>query len=459
MRISIKNKSWFLAHLLALFSFLIFNLGCNGSKLSESGFGSITVPPSTPPAPPQTPVLPGTSNGLLDNATNFYVGVETSVDAIAHVHASTGFNDACGVSLDSTANKDITCYVEVPEGDLYAKNLDLRYNVPPGGMCRYLRRAPHWFYNYEVGTGPSSIIAQINKVYNASGDLSTVTYACDIDGNGTPTPAECVAPVEVTPDLSPTAASFKCVYDGTAIDKPNCCFGNYTLNLTISDDKTASAGGITLTTTNTSAEWGGDYKACIGGAGKTDWTAYGKNGLPFNLLGYTENGVNDKQVVSSALSLGVANNIHAANYYGGYATYPANHTHDGFVSAVTSTAPYFIAPIDDRSGSPIGSAQNSFEFQCLDEAFEILHRIRVFVRDWDTYPDYLAYISSLGVTAVPDRGGDPEPGTNCTAIANIGYLCNDAWDADDFLNLGLLGTYDTTAPTTKRANYFPRLDY
>lgn len=451
-----KNITLLLTFILALFSFFILNTGCNGSKLSESGFGSITVPPA---APPQTPVLPGTSNGLLDNATNFYVGVETSVDAIAHVHSSTGFGDACGVSSDTTANKDITCFVETPEGELYAKDLDLRFNVPPGGMCRYLRRSPYWFYNYEVGTGPSVILAQINKVYNASGDLTTTTYACDIDGNSVLTPAECVNPTEVTPDLSPTAAAFKCVYDGTPIGKPNCCFGSYSLNLTISEDKTASGSGITLTTTNTSAAWGGDYKACIGGAGKTNWEAYGKSGLPFDVLTYTENGVNDKQVISSSLSLGIGSNIHAANYYGGSATYPVNHTHDGFVSATTSTAPYFIAPIDDRSGSAISSTQNSFEFQCLDEAFEVLHRIRVFVREWDTYPDYLAYVSSKGVTSVPDRGLDPEPGTNCNAIANVGFLCNDERDADDFLSLGLGGTYDTTAPVTKRSNYFPRLDY
>lgn len=439
-----KNNAALVILVLAMSSVLLFNSGCNGDKLSGSGFGTIDLPSTA--APP--PVLPGTSNGLLDNAKYFYVGVDTTSELISHVRSISNFSTPCGISKDSVANEDLTCLIDAPEADLHNKNLELKFNVPPG-MCRYLVRKIYWFYNREVGYGPSSIVATVAKTINASGDLTGVTYSCSFDGGAAD--ANCDNHPEISPTLAPEGQTFSCNYDKTLSEGYNCCFGSYGLSITTN----TTGPGIALSeTSNTAAKWGGDYINCIGGPGKTNWSHYSKENIPVGAVSYAINGITDKQIVTSALSLVIRTNIHVANYSGG----AASHLHTGFVSPTTSTAPYFMAPIDDRSGTGIFGTQASYEFQCLDEAYEVKHRLRVYVRDWDAYPDYLAYIASSGATAIPDRGSDLEPGTNCSAIASAGFYCNDFYDSDDFLNLGLGGTY-IMAPVTNRGGFFPFLGY
>ena len=72
-------------------------------------------------------------------------------------------------------------------------------------MCRYLLRKIYWFYNYEVGVGPTTIIANIANTVNASGDITSSVYTCNFDG----VLGACSTNSEVTADLSPTAATFR----------------------------------------------------------------------------------------------------------------------------------------------------------------------------------------------------------------------------------------------------------
>lgn len=442
---------------------LILNTGCNGSG-NESTFGSIAIPS---PAP----ALPGTSNGLLSDLDYFYVGVDTTEDAIAHVHSTAGFSSNCGVSKDSTTNEDITCIVEVPEADLYAKTLELKYNVP-AGMCRYLVRQPYWFYNYEVGVGPKNINISIINSVDADGVITTTDYNCTIDGvpdaecdgwdpiNGHTTVTEAVLK-----SREPSGVEFKCIYDNSASDGANCCFGSYRITSSI---KTGIQDPVI---DNISGEWGGDYSSCIGGPGKTDWSHYSKDGTPAWEVVFAKHGITEHQNVTAPIELKIGSNIHSANYYGGTIASPVVHDHDGFHSNRSSPVPFFVDPIDDRDGdikdyydnyTLLLPAQDSFEFQCLDEAFEIQHRIRVYVRDWDTYPDYLTYISSEGATVNPDRSTDDEPTPSyCEAIPYAGYSCNDFHDIDDYLKVRLnLANYDTTVGNIiNRGTYFPSLGY
>lgn len=443
-------------YVLTIAAVLILNSGCNGNGVDQS-FGSVELPSTA------TPVLPGTSTGILDDKQYFYVGVDTTVGAIAHVRSVAGFSTPCAVNKSSTANEDVTCLIDVPEGDLYGKDLELKYNVP-AEMCRYLVRTPYWFYNHEVGVGPSTIAATVVNTVNASGDITSSTYNCSFNGGAMD--LNCDNNPEIISTLAPETQTYRCIYDNTEFELPNCCFGNYTITTT------TTTGAAAPITTRTTGKWGGDYSKCIGGPGKTDWSLYTADKRPASEIVFAEKGINKKQIVTAPVNFnptlgGRTSSIHVANSYG--TTFGSgNHTHTGFVDlATTSTQPYFIAPIDDRSGTLIGAAQDSYEFQCLDTAFEIKHRIRIYVRDWDTYPDYLAYISSQGSVSIPDRGTVPEPGTNCAAIPAAGYSCNDSRDIDDLLNINLVEegvlagpglTYNTTVPTF-RNNYFPRIIY
>lgn len=510
-----QNNAALMILVLAMSSILIFNSGCNGATPTQSTFGSIAVPTtakcgslnisgevtvvsnntcysgtlediadsttnflwnclganggqsaSCELALPPPSVLPGTSNGIMDDSTYFYVGLDTTDGGIAHVHSTAGFATPCAINKASVANEDITCIMEIPEGDLYGKNTKMLFNIPPGDMCRFTVRAPYWFYNHEVGQAPSSINVSVDNTVNASGDITASTYSCTFDG-GAADPG-CDNNPELVPTLAPFEQSFSCNYDKTAEDGPNCCFGKFTRITTISTN------GANPQTSTVKGLWGGSYNTCIGGPGKTNWSLKSKEGIPAWMLEFTQTtGNKGTQEITAGANLadgaGISAStasIHAANYYGD----AANHTHTGFViSTDITTAPYFINPIDDRSGTRIAPTQNSYEFRCLDAAFEIKHRIRVFIREWDTLPDYQTYISSAGATVVPDRGADLEPGVNCSAIAAIGEGCNDKYDIDDFLKLILplpepdgaglsVASYDTTTKSLRK-HYFPKIKY
>lgn len=436
----------------------LYKWNCLGANGGKSVACSLELPPAS--------VLPGTSNGLMNDAGYFYVGIDTKAGAIAHVHSTTGFSTPCGISKDSLANEDITCIIEMPEGDIYAKNLEIKYNIPNGDMCRYIQAEPYWFYNNEVGEGPSTIAMSVDQTVNASGDVTAATYICSFDGGA---PGACDANDDILATLTPTEQTLLCRYDQTGVNGPNCCMGEKRITKTVTEN------GALPITTYEKGTWGGSYTDCIGGPGRTNWSKYYPDGTPARLVTFVDSsGVKGTQVVTAPAQLakplsGATASIHVASYYGD----AADHTHTGFVrTTVSSTAPFFIDPIDDRSGTLIAPAHPSFEFQCLDAAFEVKHRIRAYVREWDTMPDFLTYVSSSGTVVVPDRGNTGEPGTNCVGLGLGGY-CNDTWDIDDFLALylqlpsdseidnfpGLGSSTYVMAPLSVRKQYFPRIKY
>lgn len=447
-------------YIFAISSLLFFNSGCNGVKSGEASFGSLNItPPPPPPAPTPPSAPPGSSNGVEDKDQYFYLGVKNDTnDAVVHVHDATDFNKTCSVSKDSLAHEDIMCMIDIPEGDIYAKSVILQYNVPKD-MCRYMVQETYWFYNKEIGNGPTTITISADNTVNASGDLINTTYTCAFDGavqacsNGNPE-------VAIT-GMTPTSQNIKCVYDDNGT---NCCMGKYTYtHVSLTNGASADV------STPQEISWGGNMRNCIGGPGKTNWTAFTSENVPTGLLSFTRPGVTGTYKISSPQELGPAGldpltaSIHVANWYGE----AADHTHTGFVSGSSSTAPFFIAPIDDRSGDAISSTNRTYNFMCLDESFEIKHRIRAYIREWDYYPDYLNFISSEGVTVVPDRAGFGSfPGeTDPTCIEGIEGPCDDTLDIDDFLNLivgptnAVPGPNYPTGVLARRRAFFPAIKY
>lgn len=440
---------------------LIFNFGCNGAQPGEASFGSVSLPnlnPNNPNAPP------GVSTGLLDDDQYFYVGLDTKdQDIIAHVHSTLGFDKPCGIDKDSTANEDITCIIEMPEADIFAKNIVLQHNIPEN-MCRYLYRVPYTFYNYESGVGPSSIVIDTIITRNASNDITGTSYSCNIDGLGAdPGCANAATTLLELKDLNvaQTTPSYKCIYDHTDTSGlPNCCVGNYTLV-----QNTIDPLGNTSSSQNLS--WNSDTKLpdeCYSGSGMINplVSADGKTKMRpgSGLVEFAQNSINSKHTLlapNNFLSIPIESraNMINANFYG----QAADHIHTGFVDLVTtSTKPYFISPIDDRSGSSISSTNDGYTYICYDQAFEIKHRITAYVRDWDTYQDFVNYVNSQGTVVVPDRSVADVEGPNCTGVTGS---CSDLGDLDDFLDKivpGAPASYDTSA-VTNRTLYYPKIKY
>lgn len=416
---------------IALFgSILLLYSGCTGSS-SSSSFGTPQLNNGTS--------IAGVSNGIVSN-DYLYVGVDSTVNPTAHVHDMNSFNTACSAA-PTDPHKDITCYIEIPEGDLFVNGLSLVYNVPPQ-MCKHFLRKTYWFYNQEVGYGPKNILVNVNQTTTTANGASTTVVnsrTCTVDGVTAP----CSNPFKEV-SFDETASAPSCVYNKSNWkNRANCCFGNFTMTTTVVDTS-----GAPTTTNVVEANWGGQIGSCIQGAGKTDWAFSSAEGQPLSVVEFAYNGISSTYTVTSPLQYILdSTTMGVANYYN-----TSLHTHTGFASNTPSNLPYFIEPIDDRDGTPVPSAQDSYQFECLDDNFEVIHRIRTYVREWDTYQDYASYISSAGNTVVPDHSGSE--GTTCDGISGP---CNDFYDIDDFVRT-LPSGYDTGAgKEASRIDYFPWL--
>ncbi len=436
-----KNVKSITSFCFIMSAFIIAGSGCGGGA-ENSSFALPTV--GNGGGTPGDGGVEGTSDGI-DNPTHFYVGIKRESTSIAHVRSAAAFDAKCSISPTSGMT-DLTCYVDVPEGDVFVKGITFQYNVP-AGMCRYLRRTPYWYYNKEVGVGPSSVSLAITK--NASGD--TTNYECSVDGSAFTNACNSFREVSVNQKTNTPV----CVYDTTGSeDGANCCFGNYTLTTT------TTTGANPAVVDTLKAKWGGDTKSCIGGPGITNWSLFSKYGIPAPSIESASAGImGEFAVTAPILTTGIKSNIAISNFYT-----PAFHSHTGFVLPRLTTKPFYVDPVDDRSGSPISTSnysannflipgEDSYMYECLNETYEVKNRIKLYVREWDTYPDYLNYISSAGVVAVPDRTGS-EPG----ACVGIEGPCDDFTGPDDFV--GSFGNSYDVSPGgyIHRNDYFPFFD-
>lgn len=418
----------FLASRLIVTAFAIIITSCGGSSLPGAG---------------DFPVGDDPTSGF--DTTEFFIGVANKTEINYHMRSSTAFGTACEIA-GSAANTDLTCYVDVPEGDLYFSGIDLVYNVP-AGMCRYLRRSTYWYYNDEPGYGPTNI--DLSYTVNSAGN-AIVANSCSVDGGAA---VACNSNFdEVEFELGATEITPRCKYDWSFADgRPNCCLGDYTINKTVTNQGIPPAAD-TISTSTERLSWASgidSIKSCIGGTGRTSWPTNGftKSGYPVSLIQFADDGLSDVYEIPAPIkSVNNGSNLPVANFY--TLTPAPLHSHGSFGTALTSTKPYYVEPLTDRNGTPMASGNDAYTFDCMDEAFEVQHRIRVYVRDWDTYADYLAYIASAGVTSVPDRPGSEN--VDCDGV--IGP-CNDNDDADDFVNGLTGGVYQTVTPANRYLNF------
>lgn len=383
---------------------------------------------------------PGSSDGVVD-PSYFFVGVDSTVNDVAHVHLDGQFGSTCSID-PSTSLNDLVCIVDAPEAEVFMHGLALKYNVPPG-MCRYLRRQTYWFYNHPVGYGPGSIT--VNQTFT---DGTFSAGSCSINGGATSL-AACTSDLEVSIDPSDQPPTIGCVYDRSLGGGVNGCLGSYGLTVNTTTIVTTGTPSNVTSTSSSVPSWGGTVASLIGGAGRWGWPQ-STAGYPVTLITPAHNGLfNEIYSVPAPIdSIGAGTTMEISNY-----STPAMNTHDGFVSATVSNLPYAIEPIDDYSGSAIDSGNDSYLFECRDHADEMLQRVRVYVREWDTYQDYYNYVTSKGTDEVPDRRVGNEGGT-CTGIAGP---CNDYLDLDDFVDRFVSYTTNLPADVNRRFGYFPQI--
>lgn len=346
---------------------------------------------------------------------SFYVRLYDEAKFSYYMSKMGDFKTPCSIANGKTGQV-LDCVLDMNELDIYYHGMSLQYNVP-STMCNYVKFSTYWYYNYEVGTGPTTITSTQTK--DKEGNV--LSSSCTMDGD-----PGCGG-LEASYDAVNDQAT--CVYDHSSTGGPNCCFGNYTKTVSITTD----TGSPVVTTTK--GTWGGDFQACIGGAAKTNWDLFTKSGYPAAALYFTpEKGLNQKYDVTAPIkSFNSGANFTIANFYT-----PSKHSHSSYNTSpsTSSSLPYIVAPLDDRSGDAIGSGSPAYTWSCLDKNDEVINQIRLYVREWNTYKEFVKYGTTQGASGDPDVAG--EEGTDCDYYSSD--VCNDYVDLDD----NTAATYDAS---------------
>ncbi len=452
--------------LLLIMSFSFSIVSC--SSQDDDGNGSL---PSVDDPPVDEPI-DDVPIGEVET-TGFWVNIITEDQFSAYLNKRGEWGADCFIDADTTDNEHIECILDVMELDLYLHDLKLQYNAPPG-MCDHIRIKPSWFWNHSSGNGPETV----DIVRDTSVEPATLTSCFasaepalefDVEGAVTDGLVACTQHPELS--MQPDGLGFDCVYDHrvSSSELPNCCFGNKTY--TTSDDD-----GVEVTVTVESGTWDGDFAACISPHLDTSWTYFNETfpeiplpelkRVPKDPASLNPVGLNDVLELAANISTVSSSFSTWANWYDepGVAN---GHTHSGFFSATTSNEPYAVDPIDDLSGTvydgtgAMHPGRSEWTIECLDSAAEIRQRIDVYIREWNTLVDFVAYATTEGVTYDPHVSGAEGTGCDYDPIFNYDG-CNDRYDFTDVLTHVIYanGAYGTTPgvdTAVDRATYFPRI--
>lgn len=280
------------------------------------------------------------------------ISLGTPTGTTANIHEDgEDWGSGCRISVDDDPT-DIRCIVEGIELGLYSFNgtFKLNYNIPEG-LCKFTRVTPYAFYQRLAGTGPTSFtvtttddVPVLSAVVNANADITV-----QLDADGTPI----------------------CTTNYVNLDTPvNCCEGEYTVTARVIDTAAPSD-----TTTVQYSEWGGGIANCLVGPAMAS-QELSTSGYPRPTLINMEGiGLNRDYEIDPPISQEHSTNLYIANYFDISASFDA----DG--EFIWATAPTAIEGEEVR-GYPF------YQFDCLDEADDFIHRIRVLIRSWSSEAQY-----------------------------------------------------------------------
>jgi hypothetical protein len=344
--------------------------------------------------------------GVVDDSAGFYVRYVNNSNYTYYMHrggtdtaSSVAHSDSydytleCKIAEGETDIKDIVCYLETDELDLYFNGVELQHNVP-SGMCSYLQILMPWYYKYPVGTGPNTVTLTTND-----GVITDVNNSV----NGTP-----YCPYDFSSWLAGTTTSAA----GSADAGPNCCLGTYSKSTT-----TVTTGPPADSSSSTEeAKWNGKVKDCMSGPAM-DLQTVDANGRVFTDISYVHGkGANGTYLIPAPISKSLLSNVYVANYYtpSGSATFNDVSAYPAAFNINSSAGPNIAAPTLSPGGSDSsglvpglsnGYGQPFYEYRCFNTARELNYRIRVLVRSWDVEGD-------AGVSTGPyqvSSGVEPSP--------------------------------------------------
>jgi len=379
--------------------------------------------------------------GVVDNSAGFYVRYVNAANYTYTMHAgddnggaassakSYNYTLNCEISPGSTTIKDLMCYLEASELDLYFNGVQLQHNIP-ASMCSYVEILMPWYYVYPMGIGPSdsqtstSAGGVVSDISNSVGGFPFCAYDFS----------------NWQENYSGSTFNSVTTMTGTTGAGPNCCLGNYTNTQTVT-----TAGATTNTVTN--ATWGGKFSDCVGGpAYKVQKVSSGTGTVSSDLSYVAGTGANGLYTIASPYSLGKSSNMYVANYftssnYNNSTTYPAafsliNNTNTpAQCPNNTANCPKTSAGATNTNvstgsySSVVDSAQPFYEYRCYNNAQELNYRIRVLIRAWDKTGQAGVSTGPYGYTTLGFFG--ISPGQEPAPFANFPLHDYYVWD-DNF---------------------------
>ena len=337
----------------------------------------------------------------------FYTGGKGSFDPLDYVlyAMDEGPGTACKISVnEKSATEDLYCMLEISEGDLWYHEINLEYNVPPG-MCSYLAFMPHWHYNQPTGQGQGVVFECEIQVPDGSDDQGRPKFKTEKRFSlNDPRPGkDCPQPYKED-------AKKLCVYNQSGEDSElaNCCYGKYTI-----------IGGE-----GSRGDWGGDIKQCVGGFARLNWNTFDKDGFPGVLVTQTgSKGLNEEYKLKPLID-GVESSQRVS--------FPAANYISGMEDKDLENKPSFYWDNTTKNRKTFEDAPFT-TWACLDQNKEVLHTIKLIIREWNTQEEFIRFKESKG------RRGDPDivgaEGSECDYYENNTLLfgdCDDLRDADTF---------------------------
>ncbi len=296
--------------------------------------------------------------GLIDANGGFNVKINNPTGTDHYIHKAGDFTADCAVASNETsfANQDIICVAEIEELAGANTGVKMVLNAPPG-MCKYVWHRPYFYFGLDYGVGPTAATVRFDK-------------------GGTYVGGSVTGPGYLT-----STGDVICNYDYVASEGPDCCTGTYS-KTTVSNFGSTDP-DLPQTSTTETVSWTGKPGNCAAGSGALTAPLSEDLGIPVGVYHYGGTGFNKEFETAPRSVIDGDSSLFYANYYSG-------------------TAPAAFKLAGAYPGNPY------YTWVCMDDAEEIVARIRVQIREWNETSEF-----DLGSTGDPDTAGvEPNWGTS-----------------------------------------------
>ena len=285
----------------------------------------------------------------------------------------------------SEPSETLVCILDILEGTIRVKDLHLTFNFPEG-MCNYVQTGLPWHFNHAILPGP--VVQELTCGENAA--EGCVTRYRDTNNNNILEEEENLCPGEV-----------------------KCCYGGSKVNDDKWEPEMECFGGPALVTQGYEISHEEFYKLLV-------------RELP-------EGGLKGTFTIPNGIDLtGGSSSLTHANY-----TKKLDRSAEDIQDLDRNDLPVFLQR--SSSGYPY-SPRLFYEFNCLDEGYDSLHKILVLIREWNTLEEFVDFYTVGGADGI-DPDVDGIEGTDCKyedrsilkGEITGSERCNDLWDMDDIV--------------------------